>query len=162
MELFKNELFVFMIEESKMNTALENMYAGRELQSVLFYSVCAKYGLTLAELLVLLYLAGNKSAGTATDIVDKLKLTKSHVSMSVRALKKRGYLKGTYEKGDRRTIRLSLCEAAALPVAEAKDAESRFIAIMENGFSEKDREVFQDYLSRATYNMNAFLSSAGD
>ena len=67
-----------------MNTALENMYAGRELQSVLFYSVCAKYGLTLAELLVLLYLAGNKSAGTATDIVDKLKLTKSHVSMSVR------------------------------------------------------------------------------
>ena len=86
----------------------ENLYACKELHSILFYSICEKYNLTIAEILVLLYLAGAKGNDTAKDIVDKLKLTKSHVSLSVRSLKKRGYLTGSYEDGNHRTVHLSL------------------------------------------------------
>ena len=43
-----------------MNTMFENLYACKELHSILFYSICEKYNLTIAEILVLLYLAGAK------------------------------------------------------------------------------------------------------
>ena len=56
-----------------MNTMFENLYACKELHSILFYSICEKYNLTIAEILVLLYLAGAKGNDTAKDIVDKLK-----------------------------------------------------------------------------------------
>ena len=139
-----------------MNKVFENLYAGKELQSQLFCSVCGKYGLTLAEMLILLYLSNNDD-DTAKDIVEKLKLTKSHVSISVRALRKRGYLKGSREPGDRRTVHLSLRTPAAKPIADARAVEEQFISIVENGFSPAETAAFQSFLTRATDNMNAFL-----
>ncbi len=143
-----------------MNTMFENLYACKELHSILFYSVCTKYNLTIAEILVLLYLANAKGSDTAKDIVDKLKLTKSHVSLSVRSLKIRGYLAGSYEDGNHRTVHLSLCDAANAPVADARQVEAKFVSIIEKGFSSDETAAFQEYLSRATDNMNAFLNSA--
>ena len=89
-----------------MDHIFENMYANRELHSVLF----EKYDLTLSEMLVLLFLDKNRNSDTATDMVDKLKLAKSHVSASVRDLEARGYIKGNYGEKDRRTIHLRLCD----------------------------------------------------
>ena len=59
-----------------MNPIFENLYATKELQSVLCASVCEAYGLPLTEVLVLLFLSKNKDSDTATDIVDKLKIAK--------------------------------------------------------------------------------------
>lgn len=143
-----------------MNTMFENLYACKELHSILFYSICEKYNLTIAEILVLLYLAGAKGNDTAKDIVDKLKLTKSHVSLSVRSLKKRGYLTGSYEDGNHRTVHLSLCDMARGPVADARKVEAQFVSIIEKGFSRDETVAFAHYLSRATENMNAFLNSS--
>lgn len=50
-----------------MNHIFENMYANRELHSVLFGAVCEKYDLTLSEMLVLIFLDKNRNSDTATE-----------------------------------------------------------------------------------------------
>lgn len=141
----------------EMDTILETLYKSKELYSSLFYPVCVKYKLTLAELLVLLLLADHRECDTARDIVDRLKLAKSHVSVSVRNLEKRGYLKSGYEEHDRRRIHLQLCDAAADAVAAAQETRQCFLAIVGQGFSEEELENLADYLRRVTDNMSAYL-----
>lgn len=75
-----------------MDSIFENLYVNRELQSSLFASVCSKYQLTRTELLVLLFL-GKNARNTATDIVENLKIAKSHVSASVHDLEERGFVR---------------------------------------------------------------------
>ena len=65
-----------------------------------------KTGLTMNELGVLLFLSNNPSAKTASDIIRIKKATKSHVSLAVKELTKKGYLTQHPEKG--RNIRLEV------------------------------------------------------
>lgn len=51
-----------------------------------------KTGLTMNELGVLLFLSNNPSAKTASDIIRIKRATKSHVSLAVKELTKKGYL----------------------------------------------------------------------
>lgn len=142
-----------------MNTVFENLYVSQELHSLLFSPICAKYGLTTAEILVLLFLANNRQYDTATAIVEKLKLTKSHVSVSVRNLEERGYLKGGYVGCNRRTIHLQLCDAASGIVAEARNMQALYVSILERGFSEEERALLREYLQRITGNINTYLKN---
>lgn len=145
-----------------MDIMLENMYVNRELYSALFNPVCFKYGLTSAELLVLLFLAGNKEYDTAKDIVNKLKITKSHVSISVRGLEERGYLKGEYEGRNRRTIHLQLCDTANDIIDDARKVQKQFQSILVSGFSEEELKNFKNYLMRATENVNVYLKNLSE
>ena len=142
-----------------MNAVLENLYVSRDLLSSLFGQVCTKYSLTPAEVLVLLFLANNREYDTAKDIVDKLRIAKSHVSVSVKNLEERGYLKGRYQENNRRTIHLRLCELSGDAVAEARRVQERFLAVLGQGFSEEELAVFTNYLRRVNGNMNAYLKN---
>ena len=142
-----------------MNAVLENLYVSRDLFSSLFGQVCTKYSLTPAEVLVLLFLANNREYDTAKDIVDKLRIAKSHVSVSVKNLEERGYLEGRYQENNRRTIHLRLCELSGDAVAEARRVQERFLAVLGQGFSEEELAVFTNYLRRMNGNMNAYLKN---
>lgn len=139
-----------------MNEILENLYATRELYSSLYTPICTKYKLTPAELLVLLFLANNRGRDTARDIVEKLKLAKSHVSVSVRDLAERGYLRGAYSGHDHRSIHLGLCDAAADIIADARAAQTQFLSVLSRGFSDDELNILKDYLQRITDNINAY------
>ena len=89
-----------------MNTMLEYLYAGQELYGALLGPLRTRYQLTTTELLVLLCLANDPQHDTARDIVETLRIAKSHVSVSVRALEKRGYIEGAYQGSNRRTLHL--------------------------------------------------------
>ena len=145
-----------------MDAAFEMLYVGKDLHSSLFYPVCLKYKLTLAELLVLLFLANHREYDTARDIVDRLKLAKSHVSVSVRGLEERGYLRGSYEGHDHRTIHLRLCSPADGAIADAREAQRRFHSILAQGFSEEELETLQEYLRRAADNVNTYLKCSAE
>lgn len=142
-----------------MNAVLKNLYVSRDLFSSLFGQVCTKYSLTPAEVLVLLFLANNREYDTAKDIVDKLRIAKSHVSVSVKNLEERGYLEGRYQENNRRTIHLRLCELSGDAVAEARRVQERFLAVLGQGFSEEELAVFTNYLRRVNGNMNAYLKN---
>lgn len=143
-----------------MDIMLENLYVSRELYSSLLHPVCTKYGLAPAELLVLLFLANNTEYDTAKDIVNKLKIAKSHVSISVRALEERGYLRGNYKDRNRRTIHLQLSDTAASVISDVRNVQRKFGSILGHGFSEEELKHFQNYLQRATENVNLYLKNS--
>ena len=144
-----------------MNPIFENLYATKELQSVLLASVCEAYGLTLTEVLVLLYLSKSKESDTATDIVDKLKIAKSHISASVRDLEVRGYVRGIYEDKNRRSIHLQLCEKSTEIVKAGEQRQQEFLAVICRGFEKEELEMLNKSIRRMTGNINQYLSDNG-
>ena len=87
----------------------------RALYADFLEPVCKTYHLTRMELDVLLFLANNPDFDTATDIVEKRRLTKSHVSLAVNALVHKGYLSRIFRENNRKTVHLVLCGSASLP-----------------------------------------------
>ena len=75
-----------------MEGIIDNLFVNRELYASLFGPLCEKYHLTMTEMIVLMFLAKNRGYDTASDIVENLKITKSHVSISLRDLEERGYV----------------------------------------------------------------------
>lgn len=139
-----------------MDSIFENLYVNRELQSSLLASICSKYQLTRTELLVLLFL-GENVHNTATDIVENLKITKSHVSASVHNLEKRGFIRSNYEGNNHRSIHLQLCDNASEIVRAGEMVQNEFLSIVCRDFSPEERCVLKDYIVRMTKNANEYL-----
>lgn len=140
-----------------MESIFENLYVNRDLQASLFSSVCSKYNLTRTELLVLLFL-GKNTHNTATDIVNKLKIAKSHVSASVRDLEERGYVTSNYEGNNHRTVHLQLCDNTMDIIEAGEDVQNEFISIICKGFSPEERRMLKDFVQRMTANANEYLN----
>lgn len=138
---------------------IESLYINRGLYYALFVPVCGKYKLTMTEMLVLLYLAKNQQCDTASDIVDRLKITKSHISASVRDLEERGYLQGSYMGRDRRTIHLRLRDEAAKIVREGNQVQQEYLSVVSRGFSEEEIRTFGSYLERINANVEDYLQN---
>lgn len=108
--------------------------------------VYEQFGMTRMELDILLFLANNPEYDTAKEIVEIRCLTKSHVSMSIHSLVKRGYLSETYHPGNRKTIHLALLPACEECVLNGRQAQAEFFSRMFQGFDrEKRKEMEQDF-----------------
>ena len=112
--------------------SLKNVYIG------VMTPVCDKHGLTYMELTIIMLLHNNPTHDTASEIVKLRRLTKSHVSISIRSLIEKGYLIGEQSNSDRRTIHLKLTEKS-IPIAEdGMVAQRNFGHIMFKGFSKDE------------------------
>ena len=140
-----------------MDSILENLYVSRELQAILFASICSKYKITRTEVLILLLLKNNVLI-TATDIVNKLKIAKSHVSTSVRDLEQRGYVNSSFEGNNHRSIHLQLCDNALDIVLAGENIQNKFISILCNGFSEDELQTLKQYVQRMSLNANEYIN----
>ena len=137
-------------------SSLKNVYIG------VMTPVCEKHGLTHMELTVLMLLHNNPTRDTATEIVKLRRLTKSHVSISVRSLVEKGLLVGEQQKNDRRTIHLHLTEAATPIIEDGTLAQRNFGRIMFEGFTNEEMSVLCGMIERITGNINAYeCNSAG-
>ena len=145
------------IIEVIMDIILENLFVGRDLYTKMLSSLCAEYGFTLSEILVLLFLANNPEYDTAKDIAEKLKLAKSHVSVSVRNLEENGYIKGSFSGANHRTIHLVLCEKSSPVVSAARQRIEDFKTVVMNGFESDEQVQFKDYLKRVTDNIKLYI-----
>lgn len=141
-----------------MQSITENIYVNRDLQNELFNSVCSKYGLTRMELLILLFLANN-AGNTATDIVERLRVAKSHVSASVRDLEEQGYIEPVFEGNDHRAVHLKLREKADQIIKEGERVQEKFVSIVCKGFSERERAMLKDFILRMNYNVIEYFKS---
>ncbi len=140
-----------------MDGIIDNLYLNKELYTALFSPICSKYKLTMTEMLVLLFLANNARCDTASDIVNRLKITKSHVSVSVRDLSERGYLRGNYEGDNHRTVHLHLCENAFNIIQEGKNVQEKFLSVICRGFSDEEKNTFKNFVKRINENANEYL-----
>jgi len=86
-----------------------------------FEPLLEKYGLSMRESQVLLFLANNPGYDTARDITEFRGISKSQVSQAVDLLAAEGLLLRTPDRKDRRIVHLSITEAG-LPVARAAQA----------------------------------------
>lgn len=136
---------------------MENIFfhyaATESLYTTTVNPVCEKYGLTYMEFTVLMFLANNPRFDTATDIVKYRRLSKSHVSMSVRSLVEKGLLQGEHAKSDRRTIHLSVLEAAMPIVTDGREAQQNFGNILFSGFSESEYNELISFMLRIDENI---------
>ena len=89
-----------------------------------FTALCARTGLSLQEVHILLFLLNNPGYDTARDITELRGLSKSQVSQGVELLSAEGLLARTPDSEDRRVIHLSITPSG-LPLAkECRDIQA--------------------------------------
>ncbi len=119
--------------------------------------ICTSFDLTSMELSILLFLANNPEYDTAKDIVEKRHLTKSHVSVSLRDLEERGFIRKEHRDGNNRTVHLVLLSYSDDIIHEGQKAQAAFLSAVTTGFSAKDKELFQSCIDRINENVLASL-----
>lgn len=140
-----------------MNPVFENLYTNKDLRSALFAPICERYHLTPTEILVLLFLYRNQDSDTAADMVERLKIAKSHISSSVRDLEDRGYLKGIHTDRDRRSIHLQLCGKSTEIIHAGERIQDEFASVICRGFSEEELLNLEHYLQRMAENIKGYV-----
>ena len=119
--------------------------------------VCKKYQLTRMELDILLFLANNPGYDTAKDIIERRRLTKSHVSMSLKDLERRDLVQKEYYPGNQKTAHLKLSSASVQMVAEGQQAQKKFFQTVFRDFNPEDVSRMEDYFERMRKNMQNAL-----
>lgn len=137
---------------------MENIFshyaANESLYTTIVSPVCEKHGLTYMEFTVLMFLANNPQFDTASDIVKYRHLTKSHVSMSIRSLENKGLLKGEHHEPNRRTIHLTVLDAAAKIVSDGREAQHSFGKILFSGFSDFEYNQLTSFMKKIDENIS--------
>lgn len=142
-----------------MYNLFDHYIKGERIFTQIAMPICEKYNLTYMELTVIMFLANHPELDTASDIVKCKRLTKSHVSMSVRSLEEKELLIREYRGKDRRSFHLRLTEKSEPIVADGMCAQTDFIDIMFKGTSDEERRMLTNILQRIDMNFEAY--SAG-
>lgn len=139
-----------------MKKIFEYYASGEHLYTKITAPICEKHNLTYMEFTVLMFLANNPQYDTATEIVKYRRLTKSHVSISVRSLQERGLLRCAYRGQNRKTVHLSLTDTASCIVADGQLAQKQFKDILFAGFSPAEEETLMRLTERMDQNIENY------
>ena len=115
--------------------------------------ICKKWDLTRNELDVILFLANNPEFDRAVDIVNHRGLAKSHVSMSVANLERRGLLDRIADPSDRRTVHLKLTEKAKEITDVGCRVQKQFMDYLHQGVTEEQLELMRLFAERVYENI---------
>ena len=118
--------------------------------------VMDKYSMTRIEIDILMFLANNPQYSTASDIVNKRMLTKSHVSYALNTLEQNGYIRREYRNNNRKTAYIVLLEKAEDIIADGKKAQLEYGKTVSEGI---DREQFREMLMQMSENLNKSINA---
>lgn len=116
------------------------------------------YGLTPAEVNVLLFLANNPEYDTAKDISEIRLLPKSCVSKAVDSLIRQGFLKSREDEKDRRVLHLFIPPAASGVVEDAQAKQKEFLAGAFRNFTEEERLAMDALTEKLILNIKEALA----
>ena len=102
---------------------------------------------------VLMFLSNNPQYDTAAQIVKIRRLTKSHVSVSLKGLQERGFVKGFYLPGNQKTLHLLLTEQAGPVIAAGVAAQKAFGDKLIRGFTPEEVAQLQILTEKMHENM---------
>jgi len=131
----------------------EHIFDGQNLYERTVMPVCKAYRLTYMEFTVLMFLENNPQYDTAAQIVKIRRLTKSHVSVSLKGLQERGLVKGIYFPGNQKTLHLRLTEAAKPVVEAGLAAQKEFGDKLVRGFTPEEVAQLQKLTEKIHENM---------
>lgn len=129
----------------------------RKLYQAKLEPVFRKFDLTRMELDILLFLANHPQFDTARDIVEKRKLTKSHVSASVGNLIENRLLEPSFEENNRKTVHLRLLPACADIIEQGRAAQRMFFEEIFEGFGEEEIQAVGEKLRMIAANAREAL-----
>ncbi len=121
--------------------------------------ICDKYGLSQIEYDIVMFLHNNPQYKTASDIVKIRKLTKSHVTLGITLLEKKGYIAKLFSDENKKNVILTITDKAKNIIADGEKAQMLYGQIIFNGFSEKEIDFCRDLFSRIYDNANNFLTN---
>lgn len=115
--------------------------------------VMKKHHITKCELDILLFLHNNPELNTAKDIVEKRCIVKSHASMGIDQLMKKGYLKTVRDQKDRRKYHLYLLEDSKPIVEDGLKMQQTFNNQLFQHISKDDKQKLWDILEQIYMNI---------
>lgn len=123
--------------------------------------VCREYDLTKTELDILLFLANNPMFDSASEIVKHRRISKAHVSLSLRSLQERKMVEASYAADNHRTLHLKLLPTADPIIEAGRSAQKQFYLAATNGFTTRERERFCNALDRIAENARIYAQKKG-
>ena len=108
-----------------------------------------KYGLTMNEIMFLLYLDKNKANNTASEIVENLVTTKSHISKSIDSLAKGNIIIRIQDELDKKIIRLYISDL----LYDLRTREEIINRTITKGIPKDDLENFNRVLEQMKKNV---------
>lgn len=104
--------------------------------------ICHHYGINQTCLDILLFCANNPAHNTARDLCALRGIKSGLASVGVETLIREGLLTRQDDPADRRIRRLTPTEKAAPIIAEGRQMQARFGAVLTEGISAEEWEVF--------------------
>ena len=133
----------------------DTMARAQKAYARLLEPVCKKWDLTRNELDVMLFLANNPDYDRAVDIVNNRGLAKSHVSMSVANLEKRGLLQRVADPEDRRTVHLKLTPQTKVITDQGRRVQNQFMDQLHQGVTQQQLEMMRQFAERLYENVKS-------
>ena len=116
--------------------------------------VCKEWNMTRNEMDVLLFLANNPEYDRASQIVERRGIAKSHVSLAVTELEKKGFLGKCSDARDHRTTRLYLTELGTQAARAGQKAQQTFFAALRQDVPEPQMETVSSVLRQVLKNVS--------
>ena len=107
-----------------------------------------KYGLTMNEIMFLLYLDKHEKKNSAREIIDDLMTTKSHISKSIDSLAKENIIIRIPDEYDKKIIRLFINNKADNILNDLRQREKEITKVITKDISEEDKATFKKVLEQ--------------
>lgn len=113
--------------------------------------------LTLNEVRVLLFLYENEKFDIASDIVERLMISKAHVSVSVEKLLNKGYVEKIQDKKDKKKFHLKITNNSQ-KILNLLDVEiEKLKKELIKDISEQDIEIFKNTIKKIVQNTKEII-----
>ena len=116
-----------------------------------------KYGLTMNEIMFLLYLDKHEKKNSAREIIDDLMTTKSHISKSIDSLAKENIIIRIPDEYDKKIIRLFINNKADNILNDLRQREKEITKVITKDISEEDKATFKKVLEQIQKNCSDLL-----
>ena len=123
-------------------TFLEDIQVLKKAMDNLFYKVSKKTDLAVNEIRLLLFLHQNKELDIASEIVENLMISKSHVSYTVEKLINKGYIIKVQDEKDKKKFHLKLTEKADKIIKIIKSEQNKLNDISFKDITENEKKQF--------------------
>ena len=123
-------------------TFLEDIHVLKKAMDNLFYKVSKRTDLAVNEIRLLLFLHQNKELDIASEIVENLMISKSHVSYTVEKLKNKGYIIKVQDEKDKKKFHLKLTEKADNILKIIKSEQNKLNDISFKDITENEKKQF--------------------
>ncbi|WP_019132723.1 MarR family winged helix-turn-helix transcriptional regulator [Peptoniphilus obesi] len=120
-------------------------------------SLCDKYQLRQMDYDTLMFLYNNPNYNTAADIVKVRKVTKSHLSISLKYLEEKGLIARKQSQDNKKQFEIFLLDKAKDIAQEGINLQGEFMKNMFEGITEEEMEIFKNVFDKICKNADRLL-----